>query len=551
MRALMLMGIYAGQILFVGDSYAIQGVNDGWCRDTDGLRYPFNSTATITKSQRSGLPASYIAWADAGFPTTGGEIVYPPLPAPVTLETYDGPLANFTISQGDGGTIDLVNKVQGSGALRLKGLGVSAQTPQAVRTSGVLDPAAFGTVAVWMKYFSELQGNSARVQFGRNNAGFLDLISATPGSNGPGSFWAAVHSSEIAGLLAMGTGTFDYKLRIFQNAPHANDWAIDSLKLNAAGQCGFGFRFDDTHDTTFTIGEPYLRPMGFKMDIPVVLEGPVGINIQDHLTTAMLQNLAAKGHNICCDSPDDGPYTQYADTAAAVRALRRIQDYLNANNMPEGRNGGVWPGTTTSIVPASTQVAAMTSDGSPTVTFGAPVTIAAGMTCDAYGVAPGVTVLVGGANVSSALLSQPIAARAARAARFVDKSGPFYPGKLPDAFRNAGIAYFQGGGGSGFFPTGDFYDRYGLGGQEMIIPALSVGTQPAATVMAVMDLCKSRGTYLTLLFHRLGGVGGFDTPVPVFQQLADHAYQLEGAGQSRQRHLRQRFADFSANPASP
>lgn len=551
MRALMLMGRFAGQIILVAESFAIQGVNDGWCREAAAMTYPYNSTGTVYNRAYPTLPASYIAWADAGFPATGGEIIRPPLPTPVTLESYDGPLSNFTISQGDPGAIDTVNKVQGAGSLRLRGMGVAAQTPQAVRTSGVLDPNSFGTIAVWMKYFSELQGNSARLQFGRNAAAFLDVITATAGGNGQGSFWAAAHASEIAGLLAMGPGTFDYKLRVFQNAPHANDWAIDALKLNAGGQCGFGFRFDDTHDTTFTIAEPYLRPMGFKGDVYVVLEGPVGINTAGHLTTGMLQSLASKGWNIGVDSPDDGPYTQYADTAAAVAAMRRIQAFLDANQMPEGRNGGVWPGTTTSIIPTSTQVAAMTSDGSATVILGAATTIVAGHTCDAYGVPPGVTVLVGGTNVTSVLLSQPIPARAARAARFVDKSGPFYPGKLPDAMRDAGMMYFQGGGGSGFFANGDFYDRYGIGGQEMNLPALSVGTQPVATVKAVMDLAKARGTYLTLLFHRLGGVGGFDTPVANFQQLADYAYQLEQAGQSKQRHLRQRYLDFSANPISP
>lgn len=549
MRALMLMGVYAGQIVTVDDTYANQGVADGWCRNTAGMAYPYNSTGIVPRPRQQ-LPASYLSWAGAGYPA-GVEIVYPALPTPILLESYDGPLSNFNITQGDPGTLDLVNKVQGSGSLRLKGLGVSGQTPQAVRTSGVLDPNTFGTIAVWMKYFSELQGNSARLQFGRGGTGFLDVINAAAASNGPGSFWAAVHASEIAGLLAMGQGTFDYKLRVFQNPPHANDWAIDCLKLNAGGQAGVGFRYDDTHDTTFTIAEPALTAKGFTGDAYVVLNGPVGINIQDHMTTAMLQSLAAKNWNIGVDSPDDGPYTQYADCPAAVAAMQTIQAYLVANNMPEGKDGGVWPNTTISVVPTSTQVPAMTSDGSPTVSFGAAATITAGQTCDAYGVPVGTTVVTGGVGVTTAVLSAPIPARAARAARFVDKSGPFYPGKLTDAMRNAGMKRFQGGGGSGFFPTGDFYDRHGLGGQDMNIPAVSVGSQSFAAIKAIIDLAELRGTYVTFLFHRLGGVGGFDTPIAVHQQIVDYVYSRVLLGKIKQQNLRQRWLDFSANPVAP
>jgi hypothetical protein len=78
MRALMLMGMYAGQILMVDDTYAAQGVIDLWCRDTAGLKYPFNSTGIISNSQRSNLPASYIAWASAGYPASGGGLVANP-----------------------------------------------------------------------------------------------------------------------------------------------------------------------------------------------------------------------------------------------------------------------------------------------------------------------------------------------------------------------------------------------------------------------------------------------------------------------------------------
>jgi hypothetical protein len=72
MRALMLMGVYAGQIIIVDDLFAAQGVIDGWCRDTNGLKYPYDSSGMIVKTPRSALPASYLAWATAGYPASGG-----------------------------------------------------------------------------------------------------------------------------------------------------------------------------------------------------------------------------------------------------------------------------------------------------------------------------------------------------------------------------------------------------------------------------------------------------------------------------------------------
>jgi hypothetical protein len=106
MRALMLMGVYAGQIIVVDDLYAAQGVIDGWCRDTNGLKYPFNSSGMIVKVPRSLLPASYLAWATAGYPA-GGEVA-PPLPLQIiaTRGTFpgnetDGPTTPAVHTRGD------------------------------------------------------------------------------------------------------------------------------------------------------------------------------------------------------------------------------------------------------------------------------------------------------------------------------------------------------------------------------------------------------------------------------------------------------------------
>jgi hypothetical protein len=117
------------------------------------------------------------------------------LPTPILIEGYDGPIGNYTVSQGTG-SIDTVNKVQGTGSHGLKGRGAS-ETPQANKTIASMDPNDFGTIAVWFRQNREgARNNGVRYQIGRASGSYQDaLVSTAPAM--PMGYWGAVHVSEL------------------------------------------------------------------------------------------------------------------------------------------------------------------------------------------------------------------------------------------------------------------------------------------------------------------------------------------------------------------
>jgi hypothetical protein len=143
------------------------------------------------------------------------------------------------------------------------------------------------------------------------------------------------------------------------------------------------------------------------------------------------------GFEMCCDSWDDSPFTSLATADIAVANVLDVQSYLAAHNVGANtRQHFVYPNTNAWIVPSATQIAALTSDGSDTVSFSTSVTFVAGQTLEGVGI-PDNTVFNTSGTATTAVVSNLVPALAARAARMNDKSGEFYPGKLQAKMRAA------------------------------------------------------------------------------------------------------------------
>lgn len=440
------------------------------------------------------------------------------LPVPTLLEGYE---VLPTTTQGIGAA-DTVNKVQGTQSYNLKGLGVSAQTPQGSKTTASMDPSLFGTIAVWFRQKKEgARNNSARYQIGRSAANFSDVANASV-SHTPMSYWIANHVSEFATLTGLGVGTFDIKPRMFQNAPNDMDVDVDCVMVRANGRPQILFTFDDSHDTSLTIAEPLMTPYGIKGTCYLPITGAVGVGAANHLSIANCQTLYAAGWDMACDSTDDNPFTALADPAAAVADMQSVQAFLVTNSMPRAKDHLDYPNTTAWVVPTATQITAVTSDGTTTVTFGASTTFVTGQSLEGYNIPDGTTFTTSG-TATSAVMSQPVPIQAARNGRMIDKTTAFYPGKLQDAFIAAGIKTMRGGGGSQLSAGGsDWFTRFGLAEQYKNMPSLSVGNATFAATQAAIDLAILRGTTLILLFHRINGGSGFDTSTAIFTQIVDY-----------------------------
>lgn len=66
MFVLLYQGDFRGQAINIADTNGAAGVTDGWAKDLQGAAYPFESSGV--KPPYVALPASYLAWRDAGYP---------------------------------------------------------------------------------------------------------------------------------------------------------------------------------------------------------------------------------------------------------------------------------------------------------------------------------------------------------------------------------------------------------------------------------------------------------------------------------------------------
>ena len=97
MFALLLNGPLKGQTINIATSNGNAGVADGWAKDLAGVAYPFDSSGV--KPNGTALPASYTAWANAGYPAGPAMGALPVVGAIVSLSNASP--AVLTLSAGD------------------------------------------------------------------------------------------------------------------------------------------------------------------------------------------------------------------------------------------------------------------------------------------------------------------------------------------------------------------------------------------------------------------------------------------------------------------
>ena len=460
-----------------------------------------------------------------------GDVPMAPLSTPVLIES-----ANALDGAASGGatvTLDSSNKVQGANSWLVDGSGVSGQNPIYTKTAALVDDmSTWDVIAWWEKHSGYPQASQTFWQFGRSgpyNSG-QPSFSQVNGNYGKG-IWRAANVSEFTGSPA-GSGQIDRRFRITQNAPYNNRVDVDCLMKNAGGYPTVLFTFDDNEDTTVDIAYPAMAAYGMKGSCYIAPTGASGIGVSDSMTLAELQTLYAAGWDMACDgTTDDTAMTAQASVAAAVTNINGVRTYLTSNGMPRAADhlcypNGYFQGDSGGTIPTATQVAAVTGNGTTTVTFGAASNVLNGWVAYGKGIPLGTTVVSGGgASTSSVVLSNTVAAQTLAAA-FIDESGTFYKPKLQDGL--AAASYKTGRTTLG----GTFYSRFGFSDQALVLPGQGVSGLTLAQMTAFVDTAISRKSTLIFYFHRItAGGGGINIATADFQGLVDYVGTRKRNGQ--------------------
>lgn len=450
------------------------------------------------------------AWTPPDVSANLSAAVIAGLPTAFMLLQFDD-AGTWTASGGAAITSDTTNKLSGTASMALEGNGVSGNNPIATKTSAFTgDPSTFDVIA-WAEYYDNYPHASAVFpQFGRGGT-YVGLQNNNEAlGNYPGWIWRAVHVSEIAGLQT-GSAATDVRMRITQNAPYNNRIKFDSMIRNAKGRPSVIFSFDDNENTMYTFAKPLMDTYGIKGTAFVAPGGASGVGVSDSLTEAQLGILYNAGWDLACNGGyDDTVYlTSWSDPTAAVTSLNTVRQWLVDRGWTRAKdhlcyNNGYFNASSNGqgSPPTPVQIAALTGNGTTTVTFGAAVTVQNGWTVHGNGIPLNTTIVSGGGTgVTSVVLSNAVPAQT-KAAAVIDETHPFYMGKLQAALASAG--YKTGRTTLG----GNIYNRFGFGDQALVLPGTGVSGFTYAQMKARVDEALLRGTTVYFYMHRITSAGG-------------------------------------------
>lgn len=431
------------------------------------------------------------------------------LQTPTLIESFDS-LTGWSAPSSGSIALDTTNEVQGTGALTLRGNGVSGSSPITTKTLGAsISPGNLGVVARYVYNMLPRITSGMTIQFGNGGGTFnantagVNQLSLGSGTS-PGGYWTSFHESEDAAIAANGTIT---QIRVrtgTQNAPYYTNASTDALYSNAKGRPTVVIGFDDGEDTTVEFALAYMNVAGFVGTVYLPVSN---MGTSSRMSWAEVRTLRDAGWAICLDgTPDDTSMTAKADVATAVTDFLSQHATLAAEGCDsDGKWFLCYPNGESCTLPTPTQVAAMTSDGSTTVTFGAASNVTNGMSCFGVGVPDGTTVVSGGgASTSSVVLSNAVAAQT-KAAMFIDETGEFYFGRLPTALAAAGVKSARITGG------GSYYTRFGFGTRAMETLGQGFSAMTLNQAKAIIDKVLLRGETIEFYIHKItADVGGWD-----------------------------------------
>jgi hypothetical protein len=429
------------------------------------------------------------------------------LPKPIKLEAFDS-VTGFVASGALANVAAVPSlKLEGAASVYLEGNGVSGLTPLLTKTLPVqYDISQLGVVA-YPVFFNERGLTQLYPQLGRGGTFYSPDSPYFVTGQPPGWRWMAFSSFDGA---PSGVGQTELRVRGTTIAPYNTRSNIDAIYANAKGRPTVVIGFDDGFRSTYDIALPYMaaRDMVGTVYLPTDLIAD-SARMSNKLILPEVQALADSGWAICLDGTrDDSVMVAKASPAACVTELQEMQAWLAARGFPaEGGKhicypNGWYQGDAGGNPAVAVQVAAVTCDGSTTVTFGAAATVADGMMVRGYRFPLGTTIVSGGgAGVTSVVLSNAIPAQTV-AADFIDKSGAFYYPKLPDALSAAGIKTAR------TTLQDEMYTRFGFGDQALVTPSRSTSAKTLADLQPFIDHAIAIGATIELYYHEINSTGG-------------------------------------------
>lgn len=476
---------------------------------------------------------------------TGGrkgqfEPIDPVLPTAFLIEGFNS-LTGFAFESAPTGqamSLDTVNKVEGAGALSFDVTGVSGATN--IRKNNIpIDFGATEVIAYTIKLDDDYdyQENAAATMSFRPAAGGSFL--GTSGISAPGNvsagtpthvgrIWHAYHTSEIAGLVALGSGNKEMRVGIGLSAPYVSAAKFDCLLGNAGNIPTFVFTYDDArpgqHDNALPLHQQY--------DIPMQLYLPTGVIGQaNRLTVPQCQTMQAwKGNDPehgCCigldATPDDQIITTKGTVAAAIALLNDpttgSRKWLVDNGLDSvGRDFLCYPNGVHHADGATVQKTDLVTNGTAVVSMASTATLVAGMRFISFAGARSITVLSIDSGTQITLSGNVPAG--ITTGSFVNATGEFHGTKLTDALEGVGFKMGRGTYSdldNGNLKVSTFYTRYGMGKNKMYHPAQGMtnavwDTNPGRDIKSLIDYTVLTGATCYFYIHDVfSGATGINT----------------------------------------
>ena len=423
-------------------------------------------------------------------------------PAPLLIDSLDS-IAGYTVLDASKGIITLDEAApvaQGTGGLLIESIGgASGFAGQAGAQKNNLvqvDTTAlefFQTVAALVSIPSRSDRQVSNVYANLSRDGGAGQGSQMVPFLPFGQMTVAAHVSENSSLASQGAGSYGLVPTVRNNLPGNSRVRFDAVYGKAKQRPTIVLTFDDLRSDQPEMLD-YLEALGISYTLfapsDFVDEGT------RWSTTANLMARVAKGNQVASNgTPDDASMLAQTSVANAVARYQANRDALiakgfDADALKDGcYTNGDWRDTTNPV-----QIAAMTGNGSTTVTFDAALggAAAVGWTIDGIGVPANTTIQSIAGDRLSAVLSNPVPSQT-KPAYAIKKNGIFYGRVLPDALQAAGVGLFRTTGGI----TQTFQSRFGLFDYRATTPGASWTTASLAQVQPVIDqLIITGGVYM-------------------------------------------------------
>lgn len=414
------------------------------------------------------------------------------LPRPVAFDTTG------LVAVGDGTNAGLVTKTN-VGSVDKLDMGV-----QAVVLDLGQDPE-----------YQDVTAPDTRIGVGGTYRGSSGVTNPTISDVNTGRYPHSFDISDLSGHPS-GVSQIDLRLQNTSGAPKAEVTSVERWYRNAAGRPTVLLTFDNAYLGVYQNVFPKLAALGMQASCFVSGDQEDVIGGSTHMTVAQLKELYDAGWDVCPNgTPTDDPLSNLADMSAVLAGLEQVKSWLATNGFMRGHDCTCYPNGVARVAGNKVQVAAVTSNGTNTVTMTSTTGISAGRKAAGPLVpaVPPVTVL-SVVNSTTLTLSASIPAGTSPMS-FTDTSGPFHTGKVQAALKAAGFRFAR------TTANGSRYTRFGLGDQGLVFPVYSLGSfANLAAFQTRLDAVEKRGQTLCLFDHNINDDPG-NTSTATFNSYMD------------------------------